>query len=49
VIATSGLDQDGAEAAAGAGAIQAFLHKPYTAEKLLTTLERGLRVSSSPS
>jgi two-component system cell cycle sensor histidine kinase/response regulator CckA len=48
VIATSGLDQDGAEAAAGAGVIQAFLHKPYTAEKLLTTLERVLRADPSP-
>jgi PAS domain S-box-containing protein len=46
VIATSGLDQDGAEAAAGAGVIQAFLHKPYTAEKLLTTLERVLQADS---
>jgi PAS domain S-box-containing protein len=46
VIATSGLDQDGAEASAGAGVIQAFLHKPYTAEKLLTTLERVLQADS---
>jgi CheY-like chemotaxis protein len=42
VIATSGLDQDGAEASAGAGVIEAFLHKPYTAEKLLTTLKEIL-------
>jgi len=48
VIATSGLDQDGAEASAGAGVIQAFLHKPYTAEKLLVTLERVLQVDSPP-
>jgi PAS domain S-box-containing protein len=42
VIAASGLDQDGAAASVGAGDIQAFLHKPYTAEELLATLKQVL-------
>ncbi len=42
IIAASGLGADGAEASADAGAIQALLHKPYTAEKLLKTLRQIL-------
>jgi PAS domain S-box-containing protein len=44
IIAASGLTSNGKSAEAASAGVNAFLAKPYTAERLLTTLDNVLRV-----